>query len=224
MPSRLKEVDDERQSQAIPSEASSCACSRSSKLLVEAPGPAVLPARRLWLPRRFVLALVVVALVVGATAASIGAWRLIAKDARKAAIVSTLQRGGHVGPLVTSSGDWSLYADGRGRGRTDWELSSQGEETVVGTFLGTHPIELASVSGASGYEVLTGQVNVPDAASVAVVLPEHQNLPVQLEGRLFLVALSPRNGTPSRCSRWTPRAGSSRAPGRSAGSRLRPCR
>ncbi len=28
------------------------------------------------------------------------------------------------------------------------------------TFLGTHPIELVSVSGASGYEVLTGQVNV----------------------------------------------------------------
>ena len=128
------------------------------ELLVEAPGPAVLPARRLWLPRRFVLALVVVALVVGATAASIGAWRLI--------------------------------------GRTDWELSSQGEETVVGTFLGTHPIELASVSGASGYEVLTGQVNVPDAASVAVVLPEHQNLPVQLEGRLFLVALSPAHRHP----------------------------
>ena len=167
------------------------------KLLVEAPSPAVPAARRRWLPRsRFVLALVVVALVVGATAASIGAWRLIAKDARKAAIVSTLQRGGHVGPLVTSSGDWSLYADGRGRGRTDWELSSQGEETVVGTFLGTHPLELASVSGASGYEVLTGQVNVPDAASVAVVLPEHQNLPVQLEGRLFLVALSPAQRHP----------------------------
>ena len=167
------------------------------ELLVEAPSPAVPAARRRWLPRsRFVLALVVVALVVGATAASIGAWRLIAKDARKAAIVSTLQRGGHVGPLVTSSGDWSLYADGRGRGRTDWELSSQGEETVVGTFLGTHPIELASVSGASGYEVLTGQVNVPDAASVAVVLPEHQNLPVQLEGKLFLVALSPAQRHP----------------------------
>ena len=142
------------------------------------------------------LALVVVALVVGATAASIGAWRLIAKDARKAAIVSTLQRGGHAGPLVTSSGDWSLYADGRGRGRTDWELSSQGEETVVGTFLGTHPLELASVSGASGYEVLTGQVNLPDAASVAVVLPEHRNSRSNSKGKLFLVTLSPARRHP----------------------------
>ena len=167
------------------------------ELLVEAPSIDVPAARRRWLPRsRFVLALVVVALVVGATAASIGAWRLIASDARKAAIVSTLQRGGHVGPLLTSSGHWSLYADGRGRGRTDWELSSQEEETVVGTFLGKHPIELASVSGTSGYEVLTGQVNVPRAASVAVVLPEHQNLPVQLEGKLFLVALSPAQRHP----------------------------
>ena len=67
---------------------------------------------------------------------------------------------------------------------------------MVGTFLGKHPIELASVSGASGYEVLTGQVNVPRAASVAVVLPEHQNLPVQLEGKLFLVALSPAQRHP----------------------------
>ncbi len=160
------------------------------ELLVEAPSPAVPPARRLWLPRsRLALVLVVVALVVGATATSIGAWRLIAQDARKATIVSTLQRGGHVGPLVTSSGDWSLYADGSGRGRTNWELSSQGE-TAVGTFLGKHSIELTSVSGASGYEVLAGQVNAPGAASVAVVLPGHENLPVQLEGRLFLVALT----------------------------------
>ena len=67
------------------------------ELLVEAPSPAVPPARRRWLPRsRLALVLVVVALVVGATATSIGAWRLIAQDARKATIVSTLQRGGHV--------------------------------------------------------------------------------------------------------------------------------
>ena len=52
------------------------------------------------------------------------------------------------------------------------------------------------MSGASGYEVLTGQVNVPDAASVAVVLPEHRNLPVQLEGKLFLVTLSPAQRHP----------------------------
>jgi hypothetical protein len=166
------------------------------ELLVEAPNPAVPPARRRWLPRsRLALVLVVVALVVGATATSIGAWRLVARDARKATIVSTLQRGGHVGPLVTSSGDWSLYADGKGRGRTDWELSSQGE-TAVGTFLGRDPIELTSVSGASGYEVLAGQVNEPRAVSVAVVLPGHENLPVQLEGRLFLAALTPAQRHP----------------------------
>jgi hypothetical protein len=162
------------------------------ELLVEAPRPAVPPAHRRWLPRsRFVLALVVVALVVGATAASIGAWRLIAKDARKTAIVVTLQRGGHVGPLVTSSRGWSLYAHAEGRGRIDWELSSREKETVVGTFLGKHPIDLASVSGASGYEVLAGRVNAPGAASVALALPGRENLPVQLEGRLFLVTLSP---------------------------------
>src|SRR5947207_15298556 len=75
------------------------------ELLVEAPSIDVPAARRRWLPgSRFVLALVVVALVVGATAVSIGAWRLIAKDVRKAAIVSTLQPGGHVGPLLASSG------------------------------------------------------------------------------------------------------------------------
>jgi hypothetical protein len=160
------------------------------ELLVAAPCPAVPPARRRWLPRsRLALVLVVVALVVGATATSIGAWRLIARDARKATIVSTLQRGGHVGPLVTSSGDWSLYADGRGRGRTNWELSSQGE-TAVGTFSGRDPIESTSVSGASGYEVLAGQVNEPKAASVAVLLPDGSRIPVQLEGKLFLVALA----------------------------------
>jgi hypothetical protein len=166
------------------------------ELLVEAPSSAVPPARRRWLPRsRLALVLVIVALVVGATATSIGAWRLIAQDARKATIVPTLQRGGHVGPLVTSSGDWSLYADGSGRGRTNWELSSQGE-TVVGTFRGRDPIELTSVSGASGYEVLAGQVNARGAASVAVVLPGHENLPVQLEGRLFLLALTPAQRHP----------------------------
>jgi hypothetical protein len=136
-----------------------------------------------------------VALVVGATATSIGAWRLIAQDARKATIVSTLQRGSHVGPLVTSSGDWSLYAAGRRRGLTDWELSSQGE-TVVGTFLGRDPIELTSVSGASGYELLAGQVNEPDAASVAVLLPDGSRIPVQLEGKLFLLALTPAQRHP----------------------------
>ena len=160
------------------------------ELLVEAPTHAVPPARRRWLPRsRFVLALVVVALVMGATAASIGAWRLIAQDAQKAAIVTKLERGGHVGPLITSSGAWSLYADSRGRGRTDWELSSQ-SETAVGTFPGKHPIDLTSASAAAGYELLAGQVNVPGAASVAVVLPGQQQLPVRLEGRLFLVALA----------------------------------
>jgi hypothetical protein len=166
------------------------------ELLVEAPSPAVPPARSRWLPRsRLALVLVVVALVVGATATSIGAWRLLAEDARKATMVSTLQRGGHVGPLVTSSNRWSLYADGRARVRTDWELSSQGE-TVVGTFLGRDPIQLTSVSGASGSEVLAGQVNAPGAASVAVVLPGQENLPVQLEGRLFLVALTPAQRHP----------------------------
>jgi hypothetical protein len=160
------------------------------ELLVAAPSPAVQPARSRWLPRsRLALVFVVVALVVGATAASIGAWRLLAQDARKATIVSTLQRGGHVGPLVTSSNRWSLYADGRGRGRTDWELSSQGE-TVVGTFLGRDPIQLTSVSGASGYEVLAGQVNARGAASVAVLLRDGSRIPVRLEGRLFLVALT----------------------------------
>jgi hypothetical protein len=166
------------------------------ELLVEAPSSAVPPARRRWLPRsRLALALAVVALVVGATATSIGAWRLIAQDARKATIVSTLQRGGHVGSLVTSSGDWSLYADGRGRGRTNWELSSQGE-TAVGTFLGRDPIELTSVSGASGYEVLAGQVNGPKAASVAVLLRDGSRIPVQLEGKLLLLALTPAQRHP----------------------------
>jgi len=166
------------------------------ELLTEAPSPAVPAARRRRLPRsRLALALVVVALVVGATATSIGAWRLVAQDARKAAIVSRLQRGRHVGPLVTSSGDWSLYAAGAGRGRTDWELSSQGE-TAGGAFLGRDPIELTSVSGASGYELLAGQVNEPDAASVAVLLPGGSRIPVQLEGKLFLVALSPAQRHP----------------------------
>ena len=166
------------------------------ELLVEAPSSAVPPTRSRWLPRsRLALVLVVLALVVGATATSIGAWRLIAQDARKATIVSTLRRGGHVGPLVTSDGDWSLHADGRGRGRTNWELSSQGE-TAVGTFLGRDPIELTSVSGASGYEVLAGQVNAPRAASVAVLLPDRSQIPVQLEGKLFLVALAPAQRHP----------------------------
>jgi len=166
------------------------------ELLVTAPSPAVPPARRRWLPRsRLALVLVVVALVVGATATSIGAWRLIAQDARKATIVSTLQRGGHAGPLVTSSDGWSLYADGRGHGRTNWELSSQGE-TAVGTFPGRDPIELTSVSGASGSEVLAGQINAPKAASVAILLPGGSRIPVQLEGKLFLVALAPAQRHP----------------------------
>lgn len=166
------------------------------ELLVAAPSSAVPPARRRWLPRsRLALVLVVVALVVGATATSIGAWRLVAQDARKAAIVSKLQRGRHVGPLVTSSGDWSLYAAGTGRGRTDWELSSQGE-TAGGAFLGRDPIELTSVSGAFGYEVLAGQVNGPKAASVAVLLRDGSRIPVQLEGKLFLLALTPAQRHP----------------------------
>lgn len=166
------------------------------ELLIEAPSPAVPPARRRWLLRsRLALVLVVVALAVAATATSIGAWRLIAQDARKATIVSTLQRGRHVGPLVTSSGDWSLYADGRGRGRTNWELSSQAE-TAVGAFLGRDPIELTSVSGASGSELLAGQVNAPKADSVAVLLPDGSRIPVQLEGKLFLVALAPAQRHP----------------------------
>jgi hypothetical protein len=166
------------------------------ELLVEAPSSAVRPTRSRWLPRsRLALVLVVLALMVGATATSIGAWRLLAQDARKATIVSTLRRGGHVGPLITSDGDWSLYADGRGRGRTNWELSSQGEK-AVGTFLGRDPIELTSVSGASGYELLAGQVNAPKAASVAVLLPDGSRIPVQLEGKLFLVALAPAQRHP----------------------------
>src|SRR5436190_21803286 len=78
------------------------------ELLVEAPSLDLPAARRRWLPRsRFVLALVVVALVVGATAVSTAAWRLIATDARNAALVSTRQRGGHGGPPLTSSGHWN---------------------------------------------------------------------------------------------------------------------
>jgi hypothetical protein len=161
------------------------------KLLVEAPSRAAPPARRRRLPRsRFVLALAVVAVVVGMTAASIGAWRLVAKDARKTAILSTLQRGGHVGPLVASSGAWSLYAQRTPHGRTDWELSAQ-DVSAVGGFLGKRPLELTAESGASGYEVLAGQVNAPGAASVAVLARGHTTLRVPLEGRLFLVAVPP---------------------------------
>ena len=67
---------------------------------------------------------------------------------------------------------------------------------MVGTVLGRDPIQLTSVSGASGYEVLAGQVNAPGAASVAVVLPGQENLLVQLEGRLFLVTLTPAQRHP----------------------------
>jgi len=162
------------------------------KLLVEAPSPAVPLARRRRLPRsRFVLALIVAAVVVGVTAASIGAWRLVAKDARKAAIVSTLRQGGHVGPLVASSGGWSLYAQHRAHGPTDAELSSR-DETIVGGFMGRKAIELTAVGDdSSGFDALAGQVNVPRAASVALLLPDGRTIPVPLEGKLFVVSPSP---------------------------------
>lgn len=167
------------------------------KLLVEAPRPAAEPGRRRLLPRsRLVLALVVVGLVVGATAASIGAWRLAAKDPRKAAIVSTLQRGGHLGALVTSSGRWSLYAQRRPAGPVDWELASH-DETVAGRFTGRRAIEVSHLSADSGLLVLAGKVNAPHAASVALLLPGGRRIPVPVEQGLFLVSLSPAERHPS---------------------------
>jgi hypothetical protein len=162
------------------------------KLLVDAPGIEAAPVRRRWLPRsRFVVALAVVALVVGATAASIGAWRLAHENPHKAAIVSTLRRGGHVGPLVASSRGWSLYASNRGRGPTDAELSSR-DDTVVSAFRSRKPIELTAVGDASsGFDALAGQVNAPRAASVALLLPGGRRIPVPLEGKLFVVSPAP---------------------------------
>jgi hypothetical protein len=162
------------------------------KLLVEAPSPAVPAACRRWLPRsRLVLALVVVAVVVGLTAASVGAWRLTREDPHKGAIVAKLRNGGHVGPLVATSGRWSLYANRRGHGPTDAELSSR-DETAVGGFQGTKPIELSEIGDdSSGYEAFAGQVNVRRAASVALLLPGGRTIPVPLEGRLFVVSPPP---------------------------------
>jgi hypothetical protein len=167
------------------------------KLLVETPSVAVPTARRRWLPRsRFVLALVVAALVVGLTAASIGAWRIVREDPHKRALAAKLRNGGHIGPLVASSGGWSLYIHRRPHGPTDNEVSSQ-DESAVGAFFGKRPIELTGADDGSGnFDLLAGQVNAPGAASVALVFPGHQSLPVPLEGKYFIVSLSPSERHP----------------------------
>jgi hypothetical protein len=51
--------------------------------------------------------------------------------------------------------------------------------------------------GASGYDVLAGQVNARNAASIAILLANGSRIPVPIEGKLFLAALSAGERHPS---------------------------
>ncbi len=223
MPSRLKEVDDERHRK------------RFHRRLRAAPARGARAARRSAEPRRPARSPPVAAAVAlcarprrrgpgggrdGGVDRGLAADR---EDPHKAAIVSKLRHGGHVGPLVATSGRWSLYADGRGHGPTDAELSS-GNETVASGFLGRKPIELTAVGDDCRVTRL-----LPARSTRGVLLPWRcccptgGRSPCSSRESSFWFPRRPAHGTPRRCSRWTPRAGSSRAPARSAGSRLRPC-